>query len=665
MSPSDQWPTPVGFRLNVFALPSYTAIIFGLIGLVILGTAFTALLPGSQLWWPPVVFGVTLLPLRDFLQWPDRLLRAYRKDRRCAKRNPEDDPNRSVIEAALAEIAPDRPPKLVITDVPVAVESFGTFRRRYVALGRNAAYRLANRLASPTRRKPYLAVLCHELAHFANHDMPLAQLSRSLLKMTVLVMTANIWIGLLLVAFAVTVSPDVQRPDFWTALSSRLASMAPGFPPLDLSWVPDSLRAQNPYAFEKLQDPMGRNAIWLSSSLYLLGAQLPFVLAGGVLWIFYWPRLMRIRELYADARAAQMLQDASAPLQALAWHGLLTLGPESQTPAVVQRLREVWHQMLSQMRSAPMRFPGIGPLLALHPDHETRQLCLTDPVQIFGKPHQIAVTVGLAVVLLDLATRGILTAAYIYEPGPYLPTLIIFAIVALWLVPQVCTSGRENRRGLLFSKIAQIIAIVTGMKLLIHLVDLGLVTVMQLSNAAGWGQALDLWVYAMLGVGAEGPLPDLMGVQVSWAKFIEMHVFRPMVYFGLALPFLFTVLLWADVLLKQWVLTWYGLDATVKRAFWGITGALGLTLLLVVIPLLNHLLFPEIYTGWSPGTLAGIAGALGLTLAGGLWFWRLDRCWAGRCPACGGRVSGRYYPGKRCPNKQCKQLLHPWLVASY
>ncbi len=680
---------PVSRRLNVFALPSYTAIIFVLIASVILGIAFTALLPGSRLWWPPVVLPLILLPLRDFLQWPDRLLRDYRSGASHVGAEAEAAQVRQQIESALASSALTRPPELCITDAPVVIESFGTFRRRYVALGRGPAAILVRKLASRKHRQPYQAMLCHELAHFANHDMPLAQLSRSLLKMTVLVMAANIWIGLLLVLFVVMVSPEILRPEFWTHMSERLAALTPGFSTLDISWVLDSLQQQNPYAFERLQGPAGRDALWLSSSLYLVGAQLPFVLVGAVLWLFYWPRLMRIRELYADARAAEMLHDPDAVIKALSLHGLLSLAPEPAPRTRRQRVRDDLGRALWQARGLPMKLPLVGRLFALHPSLTKRQRCLADPVQVFGKWHEIAVTIGLAAILLDLATRGILTAAYIYEPGPFLPILIAFVITAIWLLPQVSVAGRPiqqeppgeqdakprslsalrrwwgRQQGNLPVQIALIVGVIAAMKLLMHFIDLGLVTFMRLTDAIGWGQALDLWVYVMLGVGAEGPLPGLMGVQVSWSEFAAMHVFRPMLYFGVALPPALFGLLWADAALKRRALTWYGAGLQVRRAFWVITGGLSFLLGLVVIPVLNHVLFPEIYSSWSPAAIVGIVLGLLAASASGAWFWRADRRWAGHCPSCGQPVAGFYHPGKVCQNGQCGQALHSWLVASY
>ncbi|MGC8782469.1 MAG: hypothetical protein ACP5UQ_16530, partial [Anaerolineae bacterium] len=270
-----------------------------------------------------------------------------------------------------------------------------------------------------------------------------------------------------------------------------------------------------------------------------------------------------------------------------------------------------------------------------------------------------------AIILLDLATRGILTAAYIYEPGPYLPVLVAFVTTAIWLLPQLCSVDGETRAGALLPKIVLIVGVITGMKLLMHAVDLGLVTFMRLTDTNGWGKALDLWVYVMLGVGGERPLPRLMDTEVSWAKFAEMHVLRPMAYFGLALPPVLVAFLWADAMLKRRTLMWYGFGSRVRRVFGLSTIVCALLLDLAAIPLLNHLLFPEIYAGWSVATVAGAVGAVAIAFGCGIWFWHLDRRWAGRCPACHQPVSGYYYPGKACPNEMCNQPLHPWLVAAY
>lgn len=688
-------------KLNVLALPSYTAIIFALIALVILGAGLSSLLPGAQTWWLPIVLGVTFLPLRDFLQWPDRLLRAYHiqwQDRKAASslasgvastpdtgpNGPSGSPNstdemRQNMEQELTALDLTPTPEVRITEAPVIVESFGTFRRRYIAIGRLQAQKLARNLRSETKRQPHLAILCHELAHFANKDMRLMGLSRSLLKMAALAMLVNIWIGLVLVAFLVTVASEALQPAFWTHLGRGLASLAPGLPTLDLTWALDTLRSQNPSAFERLLDPAQRDALWLSSSFYLLGACLPFILAGLVLWIFYWPRLMRVRELYADARTADTMREKDSLVAALQiWYPLLGFGRQPTR----------WQRFQDWVRQAPAKIPLLGPQLTEHPSTPRREHCLDEPVAIFGSWREIGITVGVAMVLLDLATRGVLTAAYIYEPGPYLPIIGTFLVLAAWFLPHICTAGwppektcqgaaadesetdtgvslqMGGRRRTLPAQIASIVLVVTAIKLAMHLLDLGIVAMMQATDSAGWGRVLDIWVCGMIGAGS-GPWPALMGTALSWTQFANIHVLRPMLYFGLVMPPLLFAFLWADAALKRRVVTWYSLGDAIRRVFWVITGGLAATMAFIVIPVCNHLVFPEVYPSWTPRSLAGLLLGAAVAVGVGIWYWRQDRRWAGKCPECqsGAPVVGWYFPGKSCPSGG--HQLHRWLVARY
>ena len=59
-----------------------------------------------------------------------------------------------------------------------------------------------------------------------------------------------------------------------------------------------------------------------------------------------------------------------------------------------------------------------GPL-AYHPNRNTLLDALDDPILAFGRPWQIALWTGLAVLLLELMLRGSLTILYISQPGPH------------------------------------------------------------------------------------------------------------------------------------------------------------------------------------------------------------------------------------------------------
>jgi Zn-dependent protease with chaperone function len=664
---------PPQAKLNILALPSHTALLFGLIALIVLGAAFSSLLPGAQLWPLPILLGFTLLPLRDFLHRPDRHIARAGLSLRA-------DPAAVELQGALRELAPALTPPVAIAvgDRPAEAHAFGTFRRRYIGLGRNLAVNLRTFLRSPdaAERQQARAVLAHELAHFLNRDVQLVWLAYGLLKMMVLVMAVNLVVSILLSAFVIEVGPEVFRPEFWAALSRHLAGILPGLPTPDLGWIFDSLRAQNSTLVDRLADPARQIENWQPFFIYLAGSHTPFFLSGAVLLGYYWRRLLRVREFYADARAAALVGNAAVVPEALVLHKYAALmAPVSSAAAgsfrsaaptrstLGERLAAFRRSAGRWRRAVGARLPGWPAMqrqLALAPSDAERQACLVDPLVAFGSERVIAVSAGLAVILLDLILRGTLTAARITEPGAHLPMLTGFAVLSLWCLPRVC-AGQTLRRHLARS-ILSAVGVFTGIKLLMHFVDFGLGLAMMARDPAAWGHTLDLWVYSMVG-GVAPDLPSVVGVAVTWPQIIEWHTVRPMIYFGLLMPPTLVAWLVADAALKRRALTWYALGARVRRVFWAIAGVLALLLALAAIPCLNRLIFPYIYTAWSAGELIGAGLALLVAFAGGTLFWFYDRRLVGRCSRCKAQVTEPYAAGQYC--ESCGGPLHDWLVLTY
>ncbi len=653
-------PPHLAPKLNVLALPSYTAILFGLIALVVLGAVFASLLPESQLWWPPVVLGLTLLTLRDYLRQPALWLRRKQLvggDTATAEGRPEQTQalHRAVgrIQAELVNLAGERPAPLVtVSPQRLGIHAFGTARQRYVGMRQYAAERLAKNLQLPAedKRRPARAILAHELAHFLNQDIWMVGLSYSLLKMMILVMLVNLWVGVALSVFIIEVSPEVLQPAFWEQIGHFLGGMLPGLPAPDLSWVIPALQAQNPTVVARLADASTKPSAWAPFFLFLVSVHLPFIVSGLVLFGLYWRRLLRVRELYADARAASLVGDAAAVPSALALNEALTkLG--SEPPSAAPRLRR-WLRALSQRLA-------VHPQFALHPQPATRQQCLAEPQQVFGSWQSIAVSAGLAVVLLELILRGALTAGYIYEPGAHLAFATAFVVFSLWLLPQHCLGRRRDPQ--LGRHVVGMVLLFTAIKLAPYLLDLAAALLVQATDPAGWGRVLDLWIYGLIGAGGDN-LPQLMGAEVTWPEFIRWHIFTPMAYFALFMPPTLLASLWLDAALKRRALTWYRLGGRVRRAWWAITAAILGVLLLAVIPLGNRLFFPWVYPGWSPIALVGMALSVTAVVLGGLGFWAADRRWAGRC-GCGELVTGPFALGQTCPH--CQARLHDWLIATY
>ena len=104
-----------------------------------------------------------------------------------------------------------------------------------------------------------LLILVHELGHFLNRDVWLMWLSYGLLKMMVLVMALNLWIGVSLALFVIENGPEVLQPEFWTALSQHIFPNVPSF---DLRAIYGMLYQQNPFLIERLADPAQRLENW-------------------------------------------------------------------------------------------------------------------------------------------------------------------------------------------------------------------------------------------------------------------------------------------------------------------------------------------------------------------------------------------------------------------
>ncbi len=389
-------------------------------------------------------------------------------------------------------------------------------------------------------------------------------------------------------------------------------------------------------------------------------------LSGALLWGYYWRRLLRTREFYADARAAALVGDAGVIPRAILMHKLAVsmarAAPAGQEGGFGWRLRAWGNRLHSGL---VLRLPEARLLrqrLAWSPPDDERRACLADPLVALGSERTIAVSAGVAVVLLDLVQRGALTAQHIAEPAAYVPMLAGFAVFAMWTLPRVCAG--QTLRGGLWRSLLLILAWFTAIKLLPYVGDLFAGTLMMITDPAGWGRAIDLWVYSM--TGSLGPdLPAMVGAAVSWAQILEWHVLRPMAFFALLMPPALFLCLAADLALKERVLSWYALGGRVREVFWMISGGVALILALLVIPLLDRVLFSYVYQTWSFWEVVGMIFVIVLGLAGAVAFGLADRRWGKRCSHCGRQVDAEFRPGLHCPAPGCHQPLHGWLAASY
>jgi hypothetical protein len=622
-------------KLNIFALPSRTTILFVLIVLVVLLPILASLVEDTPLCEPFIVFWMLLLPLRSFLRRPDQEIRRG-KMTDVASQFP-------ALARHLNDLAEQagltRKPRLLLSNEQGAgFRTFGSFTRHYLAIPTDRAPGLQADLKSHDRdrRKSAEAILLHELSHFANRDIVPAFFSHSLLWVTVGFLSLSL---------------------FTTLLNPFLYNTLVTFFDFSALWPPEVLgviQATNPEVAQVLVNPpqVGPET-WERYVLFVFTAHWPLILGGLFLLVFFWRGLLRTRELYADAWVAQGQGTAHIIRQEILREAVRgVLQPVSGFPRLPARIRQRVGFFFLRLTSNRWPFS----LLATHPDRKTREKCLVHPARVYGSGLAIAGTAGATVVLLNLTLGSLFLSRYLRGPNATIPFIVGFTILSLSMLPSLCAftgSSAELRR-----RIIRLALIFTGIKL-IPQYALGLAVAATVITDP---QSIEVVAYTVAGVGGEN-LPSL-GVPVSFV--IEAFVLRPAILFTFVMPLTLFLFLLLDARLKRAALTWYGAPVIRKHPvalFWGLTGWLALALWFIVLPFYNVATVPTAHTLLDSLILVRMALTLLISAIVVALFARIHRRHAGRCPKCGDPIPGPYQLGMTCPH--CGELLHPWLVANY
>lgn len=615
-----------GTRLNIFALPSRTTLLFALIVLVIALPLLAALGGGSPICAPFLIFWMLLLPLRDFLRRPTQTIQADAlKDAGGAF--PILSKRWNELATSVAKI---KPPRLLVTQRQSDVFTFGSFTRRYAALAQATAAALEQDLGSAQEAaaRRSAAVLLHELAHFLHHDVGMALFSHSLLRVTIVFMFLN------LIANALT-------PFLYNSIVS--------FFDFSKLWSPEMMQlmtALNPDQMSALlHPPLIAPEVWLRYEAFVLSAHGPLIVGGGVLLIFYWRALLRTRELYADARVAQWLDPPTMEHQLLYAQVTQTMQPPRANQGRGFFTRGI-------------NMPGrqkIQGWLGTHPSLATRRECLRAPHKIYGSDSAIAVTAGAAVVLLNLMLGSLFLSRYIRGPNSGVPFVIGFMVIALSLSPRLCQFPERRRE--YASQLTKIVLIFTAIKLVPqYIAGLGLTAA--LIAAPG---LLDQSAYTLVpGAGAH---PPPLGIPLEFV--LEVFVIRPALLFTFVMPLVLILWLGIDGWLKRRLLRWHASNFMQRHPawlLWSVTALLALVLGSLLLPILDALTIPTAHDLSDPGTLVEIFFGLALLACGGVVFLFNDRRHLDRCPQCGARDTGAYRLGKRCA--ACGTLFHPQLCST-
>jgi hypothetical protein len=641
-------------KLNILALPRLTTILFALLVGTILGVVALAVLPGSQVWWVPMVIAFTVLSLRDFLLAPDRWMHQYELTARA-------DENTLTIENSLLSLSPD--PSIFVTvvttdrNVPGGV--MGTVRRHFWGLTQTMAARIAAGLRSSEerRKKVSQAALARTLGTFLNQDVQLIELSNSLLRIQLLIGLVYVCIGAILTSFLGRFGPEIFSPEFWRSLAASPSLSFSGFPAPDLSSTLHLLTKQNPTAAAQLADPTLAAAVSTRAVYSMIASILPIFLCVLILYGVHFAQLLRGSVLYADARAAMLMGDARVIVDMM--HISPIWGLSSRDPVGFRRgIALVRERIGDFILKIPLRILGRASSLTF----TGRALCLERPELVIDSAKSIAIATGLTALMLELVQRGFQgiwfgapsqsIAPFIY----YVPPFIIFAI---WLIPQlVQQSGRPLPR-----TIAELVLVFTAIRLVPNVVDLLVAGIYSLGALPRSGDPFAGWLFrAMFGSG--GDLLSALPIPESiWTGFVNQNVVYPFVYSVLLMAPALIVLLWIEAKLSQYVLTWYRPERRVLRVLYGISGVFTVVLGLGIIPLINHLISPARHPAWSGVEIGGIIMALMTLVSGVSALWFMGRRLARQCPRCRADILGEYHLGRVCA--ACGQQLHSWLIADY
>lgn len=619
-------------KLNLFALPSQTTILFAGIFLVIGVPVLAGFALRFQLLLPLLPVVILTFTVWDFLITPDRQLAAVR-----ATSLP---PGGGWLVERVADLARQVVAPLPLLRVTDAVETpfvIGAWRRRWLIVPAWVFTHWPDGPHNVDDDADLDVVLLHELAHFANHDAWLTALARSLLKMTVAV-TAVYWFMWawqpILYAVGITYLP---------VLLDIYAPLLTLFPP-DVQAL---MHAPPPMT------PARAVTYWLELALALA----PILVGALLLWRRDWNLLLRVREVYADARVATWL-GAAAPLEAALDRfrpprAHVTVPPQSQFPL------RLWRRKPQTEEIAPLSWALDLPLHRSwlptpQPEVTTRRMVLREPERVYGASRQIGMRSGVIVMLFYIIQASLLAPG---QAGIGLELAIGagFVVLALGLTPLMLVRLPDARA------IRREITTATGWFVLVLAVVLAPLLLLALAAVQVFPQGIDIVLYAVAGASPTAFAPVLDDP----VGYIEQVVSGAFVAFVVVGPVMLWLALWLDLRLKQRILTWYGAPWLAQHSaliFSATTLVLGVTLWLGVLPLVSVLAFPYILE-FEASTVLRLVVAVILVLAAGVIFRRWDRRWQGHCPICGSGVAAPPQRGVTCPH--CHAVLTPWLAAHY
>lgn len=616
-----------GQRLNLFALPSQTSILFNLLVVVLWGAILSSMF-GVQvipLW--PLGLMLIVLPFYGFLLRPDI---EQKKNNLIPPNSGEYLRLLRRIEEIAHNIELPRVPVLWLDQHRTQpIYSLGTFRRWYIVITPQQAQKLDDWLSDPNKRQLADVQILHELHHFRNGDIWKLGLLTELFRYSVLVMG---WGMLFMLGFGIfliqvresflhfSVSDMIGRlpVDFRAQLEPFLVAALPS--PQDLAAVQDKARSINLF--------------WVLD--FAINVTLPYVALAIFLWLFYRPLLWRVREYYADAGVFHYQKSTMPFLKFMLENKKVPLNEEkldNTLPKVLIRVIDTFESVLKFVRGD------------FWPDIALRWRAYQSPETVFYTWKQISWILGGLLLAIEIFLATPLTLP-LHGANPLLfPSIVGLAGLGFFFLPHVVLGKQIFGDGLKALLLITIIRTVWMLFTLFVLWTSYLIApdfLTELLNSAIASTAR----YA----GTQAITLDLMDFLLSAT--VQNLLQIPLVFLlqGMGLSLL--------VFAFRRLLVWYGYINTVRR--------FGTALLVVMVGACSIfgalvLSIMSFLVGIVPPLLPVILGLL-IAFLFGIWFYWLDRRYYAKCPTCWSISAKEPHPTLVC--ESCGTSLLPWLAVN-
>ena len=618
-------------KINIFAIPSHTAILFWLVtitlvGAVAFGTRGEA--PFPIRWLLPVLLFLTVW---GFLSRPDREIR----NRRLAPIGDQYPNLRESINMLSNRIGLKKTPVILATDANRRY-IMGSFRRWHIVLGTDQLHNLEAQLSNPDEAERAEAILLHELYHFKNGDYWqtgfLDVLFRSIFPLM-------LWFmfffggGMFLLAL---VSQSLVQITPQAILEKMPAELLPILEPILLSSLPSQVEMDGILAKTE-----GINFIYVVS--FVFNISLPLIIISIILLIFYSHLIWRMREYYADAGVAQTLGSSSSYFKLSTSKVGTTIVDEKSENSIPRGYR----------RKILIIFSKLGDYLERRTTPSGRTDALLEPQRVFYDWKRIALFLSGLILILEIFLATPLTLPLVGQNPMHFSTLVVVVAVAYFLLPRLVLgiSGWQDA--------VKIILVVNGIRLAWLLLTLSVLWGLYFVAPEYLTEILRSAIYSVARYAGNTSFDFDLSEFIVEASIVNLQqvpiIFILQLISTLSLTFLFGR-----------IFKWYSYLATsevFKRTVFLLVLGAAIILLFIFLPFSTAILTGDLGLFVQPIMVVQIVvGAL--TLIGmAFGFYQNDKKYFGKCPRCDKEVTQSRQFLDNC--SKCGEVLYPWLWTDY